>query len=121
MMTRRDDILPGYRGHLDAVEPVLSGWVNEAAWPNRPVRFFLGIGPGHPTPVIADRPGADVAAAGLGGPNCGFSLVPPAHLLDGTEHELGFILPDGRRLNLPGGPANVALGPVRADLIPADR
>src|SRR5439155_7541822 len=120
MMTRRDDILPGYRGHVDAVEPVLSGWVNEAARPNRPVRLFLGIDRAQPIPVIADRPRADVAVAGLGGPNCGFSLVLPAHFLDGAEHELGFILPDGRRLNLPGRPANVALGPVRGDLIPAD-
>src|SRR5260221_7740070 len=118
-MTRRGDILLGYRGHVDAVEPVLSGWVNEAASPNRPVSFLLRIDRGHPIPVIADRPRVDVAAVGLGGPNCGFSLVLPARFLDGGEHELALLLPDGRTLNLPGRPASVALGPVRADLIPA--
>src|SRR5258708_2144195 len=108
-MTRRG-ILLGYRGHVDAVEPVLSGWVNETASPNRPVSFCLRIDRGHPIPVIADRPRVDVAAAGMGGPSCGFSLVLPARFFDGAEHELAFILPDGRSLNLPGRPASVALG-----------
>ena len=119
-MTRRDGILPGYQGHVDAVEPVVAGWVSEALSPNRPVTFLLRIDHSRPIPVIADRPRADVAAAGLGGPNCGFSVDLPAHFLDGAEHALAFILPDGRSLNLPGRPAIVALGPVRAELIPAD-
>ena len=118
-MTRRGGILLGYRGHVDAVEPVLSGWVNEAVSPNRPASFFLRIDRSDPIPVIADRLRVDVTAAGLGGPNCGFSLVLPARFIDGAEHELAFILPDGRSLNLPGRPSSVALGPVRADLIPA--
>jgi hypothetical protein len=67
-MTRRHGILAGYRGHLDTVEPALSGWVSE---------------------------------------------------IDGPKHELALPLSDGRRLNLPGAPASVALGPVRADLISA--
>lgn len=116
---RRDGILPGYRGHVDAVEPALSGWVAEIERPAAPVSFFLSIDRGTPTPVIADRPRADVAAAGLAGPNCGFSVNLPARLLDGAVHELILLLSDGRRLNLPGRPASVALGPVRADLIRA--
>jgi ribosomal-protein-alanine N-acetyltransferase len=118
-MARRDGILAGYRGHVDVVEPVLSGWVAEVARPAAPVTFFVSIDRSHPIPVIAGRPREDVAAAGLAAPNCGFSVDLPARFLDGAEHELAFILADGRRLNLPGSPASVALGPVPADLIPA--
>ena len=118
-MTQRDGILPGYRGHVDAVEPVLSGWVSEIERPAAPVRFFLSIDRSPPIPLTADRLRADVAAAGLASANCGFSIDLPARLLDGAEHDLALILSDGRRLNLPGRPASVALGPVRADLIPA--
>jgi ribosomal protein S18 acetylase RimI-like enzyme len=70
-------------------------------------------------PVIADRPRPDVAAAGLAGPNCGFAVELPAGFLDGLEHEVALLLPDGRRLNLPGIPPSLALGPVPADLVPA--
>jgi ribosomal protein S18 acetylase RimI-like enzyme len=118
-MTRPGGTLAGYRGHIDAVEPALSGWVSEIASPNRPVRFFLSVDQGRPIPVIADRVRPDVAAAGLGGPNCGFSVEVPTRFRDGAEHELALMLSDGRGLNLPGRPARVALGPVRADLIPA--
>jgi len=99
---------------------MLSGWVSEAASPDRPVKFYLSIDRSRPVRVIADRPRADVAAAGLGGPNCGFSVDLPARLLDGAEHEFTLLLPDGRRLSLPGRPARVVLGPVRADLVRAD-
>jgi ribosomal protein S18 acetylase RimI-like enzyme len=118
-MPRRDAIPDGFRGHVDAIEPALSGWVVHLACPSVPVTSFLSIDRRHPVPVIADIPRPDVAAAGLGGPNCGFSVDLPAQFLDGAEHELALRLPDGRRLNLPGRPASVALGPVRADLIPA--
>jgi ribosomal protein S18 acetylase RimI-like enzyme len=118
-MARGDGILSGYRGHADATEPALSGWVTEIARPAVPVRFSVSIDRGPPIPAVADRPRTDVAAVGLAGPNCGFSIDLPAHFLDGTEHELALLLPDGRSLNLPGIPASVALGPVRADLIPA--
>src|SRR5262249_33687042 len=39
--------------------------------------------------------------------------------LDGAEHRLELLLPDGKSLNLPGCPPNVALGAVEADLVPA--
>ena len=97
----------------------MSGWVSEIAHPAVPVSFSVSIDRGPPVPVVADRPRADVAAAGLGGPSCGFAVALPAHLLDGAVHELALLLPDGRSLNLPGRPLSVALGPVRADLIPA--
>ena len=111
--------LLGYRGHVDAVEPVLSGWIAEIAHPTVPVRFVLSIDRDHRVPVIADRPRPDVAAAGLAGTHCGFAIELPRRLLDGAEHELAFVLPDGRCVILPGMPPSVALGPVRADLVPA--
>jgi ribosomal protein S18 acetylase RimI-like enzyme len=118
-MARRSGILPGYRGHIDAIEPVLSGWVAEIARLAAPVTLFLSIDWSEPIAVVADRPRADVASTGLAGANCGFSVDLPARLLDGAEHDLTMLLSDGRSLNLPGRPQRVALGPVRADLIPA--
>jgi ribosomal protein S18 acetylase RimI-like enzyme len=118
-MTRHDGILDGFCGHVDAIEPVLSGWVSETSRPAAPVAFVMSIDRNHRIPVVADRPRADVAAAGLAAADCGFSVDLPARFLDGAEHELALLLPDGRNLNLPGSRASVALGPVRADLIPA--
>lgn len=118
-MTRRGGILAGYRGHIDAVEPVLSGWVAEIARPAVPVAFHLSIDRSRGTPVIADRIRADVAAAGLAAANCGFSVELPVRFLDGAEHELALVLTDGRSLNLPGAPASVALGRMHADLVSA--
>ena len=108
---------PGYRGHVDAIEPVLTGWVVDAAHPAEPVIVTLVIDHAAPIPVRADRPRADVAAAGLGGPDCGFAVELPARLLDGAEHELTLLLPGDRDLALPGLPPRVALGPLRAALI----
>lgn len=118
-MARRDGTLDGYRGHVDAVEPVLSGWVTEIARPAAPVAFIVSVDRGHRIPVVADRKRGDVAAAGLAGPNCGFAVDLPAGVLDGAEHDLALTLPDGRRLNLPGCPASIALGPVIPELVPA--
>jgi GNAT superfamily N-acetyltransferase len=119
LMVNRDGILQGFRGHVDAVEPVLSGWVAEIERPTAPVLFFVRIDRSHRISVIADRRRADVAASGLAGPNCGFSVDLPPCFLDGAEHDFALLLPDGRRLNLPGSPASIALGPLRADLVPA--
>src|SRR5436190_8414716 len=116
---RRREILFGYRGHVDAVEPVLSGWVTEIARPSAPVVFFFGVDGIHRFPIAADRPRNDVAAAGLADVRCGFAFELPARFCDGEAHALVLMLPDGRSLNLPGCPQRVALGPVRAELVPA--
>ena len=118
-MARGDGILAGFRGHVDAVEPVLSGWVAEIARPATPVAFILSIDRGQRIPVIADRKREDVAATGLAGADCGFAVELPASILDGAEHELALLLPDGHPLDLPGCPASIALGPVPADMVPA--
>ena len=112
-------MLPGYRGHIDAVEPTLSGWLAEIARPATPVALVLSIDGERRTAAIADRPRPDVAAAGLGGTNCGFRIDLPSDILDGAEHEIALLLPDGRALSLPGSPGRVALGPVHAELVPA--
>jgi hypothetical protein len=101
-MPHPDAIPEGFRGHVDAIEPVLSGWVVHLARPSVPVTSFLRIDRSHPVPVIADISRPDVAAAGLGGPNCGFSVDLPAQFLDGAEHELALRLPDGRRFTCLG-------------------
>jgi ribosomal protein S18 acetylase RimI-like enzyme len=114
-----EGVLPGYRGHVDAIEPVLSGWLVEIARPAEPVSLLVSLDGAHRLAVIADRPRPDVFAAGLGGSGCGFSVELPPHCLDGDEHGLALLLPDGRDLRLPGMPPRVALGPVRADIVAA--
>jgi ribosomal protein S18 acetylase RimI-like enzyme len=114
-----DGVLAGYCGHVDAIEPVLSGWVVQAAHPAVPVALIVSIDGESQIPLVADRPRPDVAAAGLGGPYCGFAAALPSRLLDGAAHEVALLLPDGRNLNLPGRPQIVALGEVPAELIPA--
>lgn len=116
-MSASAGILSGYRGHIDAVEPALSGWVSEIARPSVPVGCVLSIDAAAPIPLTADRARPDVAAAGLGGPNCGFAVDLPPRVLDGREHRLRLLLGDGRNLNLPGMPPSVALGAVTADVV----
>src|SRR2546428_566754 len=111
--------LAGYRGHVDSVEPVLSGWVADVAGPDAPVAFMVAIDGSHRIAVRADRPRPDVAAAGLAKEHCGFAVALPERFLDGAEHRLELLLPDGQSLGLPGHPLHVALGPVAADLVPA--
>ena len=111
-------ILPGYRGGIESIEPVLSGWVTEIERPEAPVALLAVIDSRHRIAAIADRSRRDIAAAGLARPRCGFRIALPPHLLDGAEHDLAVLLADGRNLNLPGNPVRVALGPVRAELIP---
>jgi ribosomal protein S18 acetylase RimI-like enzyme len=118
-MALYDGVLTGYRGHIDAVEPVLSGWVTEIARPEAPVDFRVGIDAEERIAAVADRPRPDVAAAGLAGMHCGFAVALPLRLLDGAEHALVLLLPDGCILGLPGCPPRVALGPVPPDLVAA--
>lgn len=115
----RRQTLTGYRGHVDAVEPMLSGWVTDIAHPSEPVVFFVGIDGQHRFPVVADRPRDDVAAAGLAGPLAGFSFEIPSRFRDGSEHGIALLLPDGRDLSLPGALPRVALGKISAELVPA--
>jgi ribosomal protein S18 acetylase RimI-like enzyme len=104
---------------VDAVDPVLNGWVTDIAHPSEPAVFFVGIDGQHRFPVVADRPRDDVAAAGLAGPRCGFSFEIPSRFRDGSEHDIALLLPDGRDLNLPGAPPRIALGKVDAELVSA--
>lgn len=107
----------GYRGHIDAVEPALEGWVCDAARPDEPVLILVTIDRLHRLVAIADRPRPDVALAGLGGPNCGFAVPLPQELFDGSEHEIALALADGRLLDLPGRALRIALGPLDAAIV----
>jgi GNAT superfamily N-acetyltransferase len=118
-MPARGGTLPGYRGHVDAIEPTLAGWIVDAARPAEPVAFSVAIDGERLVSVSTGRPRLDVVAAGLGGPNCGFAVELPSRVLDGAEHQLALLLPDGSSLNLPGAPPRIALGPVNADIVPA--
>jgi ribosomal protein S18 acetylase RimI-like enzyme len=118
-MPGRGGTLPGYRGHIDAVEPLLAGWLVDAARPDEPVAFAVAVDGARVILADADRPRPDVFAAGLGGPNCGFAVELPSRVLDGAEHELTLLLPDGSNLHLPGAPLRIALGPVHAEIVPA--
>jgi len=109
----------GYNGHVDTIDPVLSGWIAKTAQ-TAPVHFSLQIDRSHRVSVIADRPRYDVAASGLAGPNCGFSIELPTRFCDGGEHELAVLLADGRNLDLPGLPPSVALGLVLPQVVPAN-
>jgi ribosomal protein S18 acetylase RimI-like enzyme len=111
--------LAHYRGYVDTVEPELSGWVAQVGRPGEPVALVVSIDRGHRLALSADRPRPDVAAAGQGGPSCGFRVALPSQFLDGAEHELDFLRPEGGSLGLPGTPLRAVLGPVPADLIPA--
>jgi ribosomal protein S18 acetylase RimI-like enzyme len=117
---RRDAaILEGYRGHVDQVGPVIAGWVSEIGRPWQPVQLIVVIDRDWRCPVTADRARADVAAAGLASAACGFSRVLPGRFVDGSEHAVQLLLPDGRDLNLPGLPRPCVPGPVRIELIAA--
>jgi ribosomal protein S18 acetylase RimI-like enzyme len=105
-------------GHLDTVEPALAGWVMDREHPGEPVCFTLIIDGAWRFTVIADRKRTDVSAAGFGGPNCGFALVLPAHLLDGAAHDFNLVLGDGQPLTLTAWYSPLVLGPLSADIAP---
>ena len=98
-------------GHIDAVEPALSGWVVDCRNPG-PVHFTVVIDASLRFAVTADRPRPDVAASGTGPPNCGFELALPAHLLDGQAHAIDLLLDDGEALKLTAWRSPVVLGPM---------
>lgn len=100
-----------FAGHVDTVEPVLSGWVVDRQRPG-PVKLAVVIDRGLRFTLTADRPRPDVAAAGTGPPNCGFELPLPAHLIDGRSHAIDLLHSDGEALELAGWASPVVLGPI---------
>jgi GNAT superfamily N-acetyltransferase len=100
-----------FAGYVETVEPVFAGWVIDRQRAG-PVRFSVVIDASLRFALTADRPRPDVAAAGVGPPNCGFELPLPASLFDGAAHAIDLILDDGGRLELPAWRSPVALGPV---------
>jgi ribosomal protein S18 acetylase RimI-like enzyme len=101
-----------FLGHIDAVEPVFAGWVIDRRQADRPVRFNLIFDRALPLTIVADQPRPDVAAAGHGRADCGFTVPLPATLLDGCAHVFRLALADGQDLVLPGRQSPAVLGPV---------
>ena len=116
-MKRRGGLLFGYRGHTDAFEPALRGWLVEIGPLARPVAFAVCLDDAVRIPVLANQPRPDVAAAGLGGPNCGFTVDLSGVCRPGVEYQLSLLTKDGRPLNLPGCPSRLFFGPARADIV----
>ncbi len=107
------------RGHLDRLDHALHGWVVDPSRPEASLELTLLVD-GVPRASTAARlPRPDVAAAGLGGPACGFVLTLPAECLDGREHDLALQLPGGRPFQLPGIAPRTMLGRTRFQVLPA--
>jgi ribosomal protein S18 acetylase RimI-like enzyme len=107
-----------FAGYIEAVEPALTGWVLDRAGPNDPVHFTVIVDRGIHLSVVADLLRPDVAAAGHGGPNCGFAIALPAHLFDGGSHDIEFVLNDGRKLPFHAWRSPIVLGQVIAAIAP---
>lgn len=106
-------------GHLDAIEPALTGWVIDRRHPDQPVRVIAIVDGTHRVAAIADRARPDVAAAGHGGSRCGFALALPRQLFDGRAHDIELTADDGQQLGLAGWHSPVVLGPLRGAAIAA--
>jgi ribosomal protein S18 acetylase RimI-like enzyme len=107
------------RGHLDRLDHGLHGWVVDSARPAASLDLILLVDGIPRARGRANQPRPDVAAAGLGGPACGFALVLPAECLDGAEHMLALQVPGWPPFQLPGLPARVVLGLPRFCVAPA--
>ncbi len=107
------------RGHLDRLDDALHGWVVDPARPEASLELTLLVDGVPRATTRASLPRPDVAAAGLGGPACGFVLPLPPACLDGDEHVLALRLADGRCFLPPGIPARTLLGTPQVQLLPA--
>jgi ribosomal protein S18 acetylase RimI-like enzyme len=101
-------------GFVEAVEPKLIGWVIDRQRPREPAHLTITIDRNKSFSVIADQLRPDVAASGIGGPNCGFELALAADLIDGNLQDIDFALDDGAKIMLPGWRSPIAVGPVSA-------
>ena len=108
-----------YIGHVEAIEPVLTGWVIDRNCPERGVSITALIDGAVRFVVIADQPRPDVAAAGHGALNCGFALALPVHLLDGRAHEFEMTAADAGPLELPGWHSPIVFGPLNSVVVSA--
>jgi ribosomal-protein-alanine N-acetyltransferase len=113
-----------FTGYVETVEPALVGWVVDRERPHQPVRFTATIDHTSTFATVANLSRPDVAAAGQGGPDCGFAIALPPELFDGQAHDIDFALSNGRKLAFTAWRSPVVLGPVTAGIRPitaADR
>ena len=96
------------RGHLDRADRrELAGWVQDTAQPQQPVALRILANGVLLARLVADRPRADLAAAGLGGGRCGFRLRIPHGLSPLTPQAIQIQrAADGREI--PGSPVLLA-------------
>ena len=75
-----------FEGFLDSASPKwITGWARDTQSSDH-VEVDIFDGPSSLGSVRAERPRADLAAAGIGNGRCGFSMATPAELLDGRRH-----------------------------------
>ncbi len=107
------------RGHLDRLDRALHGWVVDSTQPEASLDVTLLVDGVARARGRANLPRPDVAAAGLGGPACGFVLALPSECLDGGEHMLALQVPGQPPFQLPGLPLLTLLGTLRYSVLPA--
>lgn len=92
----------GRRANIGRVERMegrrIIGWAADPRNPGMPVQVTLAVDGTHRAVVRADKPRADVAAAGAGPELCGFEVILPDDLPDNAPHRMSILLPDGSAL-----------------------
>ncbi len=77
----------------------VTGWACDRRKPDRPVELYVTIDGTPKLMIVADRPRADVAAAGIGNGRNGFEYDLPEAVFDGEEHEVAVVVAEsGGRL-----------------------
>lgn len=106
-------------GHVDAVGPVISGWVS-APGGQGPLTVCCVLDDTLWLSARADLPRPDVAEALGCGELCGFSFALPPMVMDGKEHALLLGVLGHEEFRFPGAPASVVLGTPEISVFRAD-
>ncbi|WP_243367276.1 GNAT family N-acetyltransferase [Fundidesulfovibrio soli] len=108
-----------FPGHIDAVGPVVSGWVAAPAGEG-PLTVCCVLDDTLWLSARADLPRPDVAEALGCGELCGFSIALPPVVMDGREHALLLGVLGHETYRFPGAPTSVVLGRPDISVYPAD-
>lgn len=96
-------------GHFEGINGrKVTGWAFDRRKADRPVELYVTIDGVPKLMIVADRPRADVSAAGIGNGRNGFEYDLPEAVFDGIEHEVAVVVAEtGGRLK--GEPARVKM------------